>query len=502
MTEEASASAASLKMLANIRSLNKTNSVNRLENVYFKTPSWAVDGAPYPWAAEWHAAGKHKTYRALLSANQCGKSFTGGAEVAMHLQGIYPSWWEGRVWNRAIQCVAAAPTNELMRESIQKALFGDVVGNEPKFDGMIKRENVVHYGMRSGTNGAMDFAVIKHSSGGESRLNMKAYEQGPSKFQAITVDLIWLDEEPENKDIGIWGECVMRIGVKKGMIMLTRTPLFGMTDIVKFFLEPENPEDVYTRQITWADAPHITPEVQKALLQGIPEHERETRSKGDPLMGEGAIFTLRDEELMCDCFDIPDHFAQICGVDFGWGHPFGFVHLAHDRLKDVIYVVDSWKVNREKPSDHCIRIHNTMKDKDWVPIAWPHDGLQSSKSGETTISLYRDHHVNMMANSARFEDAVGGRQDAEIQVATMQERMAFDRIKVFRGNSKWFEEKRRYHRKDGKIVAVDDDILKATFYAMMMIRHAESKSDMIMRKRMLTNQVTEYNPLSNFLRSE
>ena len=35
-----------------------------------------------------------------------------------------------------------------------------------------------------------------------------------------------------------------------------------------------------------------------------------------------------------------------------------------------------------------------------------------------------------------------------------------------------FEEKRSYHRKDGKIVDRRDDILKATFYAVMMKRYA------------------------------
>jgi Mg-chelatase subunit ChlD len=46
------------------------------------------------------------------------------------------------------------------------------------------------------------------------------------------------------------------------------------------------------------------------------------------------------------------------------------------------------------------------------------------------------------------------------------------RNKVFTNLPQWFEEKRGYHRKDGRIVDKRDDILKATFYAVMMKRYA------------------------------
>ncbi len=37
--------------------------------------------------------------------------------------------------------------------------------------------------------------------------------------------------------------------------------------------------------------------------------------------------------------------------------------------------------------------------------------------------------------------------------------------------SEWFEEFRLYHRKDGKVVKLNDDLLSATRYAVMMLRH-------------------------------
>ena len=37
----------------------------------------------------------------------------------------------------------------------------------------------------------------------------------------------------------------------------------------------------------------------------------------------------------------------------------------------------------------------------------------------------------------------------------------------------WFEEFRLYHREDGKIVKVGDDLMSATRYGLMMLRHAK-----------------------------
>ena len=54
----------------------------------------------------------------------------------------------------------------------------------------------------------------------------------------------------------------------------------------------------------------------------------------------------------------------------------------------------------------------------------------------------------------------------------MLSRMETGRWKVFASCNDWLEERRTYHRKDGKIVKVADDVLSASRYALMMLRHA------------------------------
>ena len=54
----------------------------------------------------------------------------------------------------------------------------------------------------------------------------------------------------------------------------------------------------------------------------------------------------------------------------------------------------------------------------------------------------------------------------------MLERLETGRLKVFKTCTMWQEERRLYHRKDGKVVKKDDDLMDATRYALMMLRHA------------------------------
>jgi hypothetical protein len=58
----------------------------------------------------------------------------------------------------------------------------------------------------------------------------------------------------------------------------------------------------------------------------------------------------------------------------------------------------------------------------------------------------------------------------------MLDRMRTGKLKVFKEHLDWWEEFRLYHRKDGKVVREGDDLLCATRYALMMLRHASTQS--------------------------
>ena len=65
-----------------------------------------------------------------------------------------------------------------------------------------------------------------------------------------------------------------------------------------------------------------------------------------------------------------------------------------------------------------------------------------------------------------------GGNGVEAGVMDLLDRMLTGRFKVFSHLNDWFEEFRMYHRKDGKIVKLSDDLMSATRYANMMKRFA------------------------------
>ena len=57
----------------------------------------------------------------------------------------------------------------------------------------------------------------------------------------------------------------------------------------------------------------------------------------------------------------------------------------------------------------------------------------------------------------------------------MYTRMQTKRLKIFKNQDKLLQELRMYHRKDGKIVAINDDVISAMRYAVMSLRKARVK---------------------------
>lgn len=226
----------------------------------------------------------------------------------------------------------------------------------------------------------------------------------------------------------------------------------------------------HVTRMTIEDAEHYTPEQRDAIIASYPVHERKARAKGIPMLGSGRVFPVDEDQIKIAAFAIPEHWAQIGGLDFGWDHPTAAVKLAHDRDDDVLYVTSSYGQREATPIMHAAALKPWG---DWLPWAWPHDGLQHDKgSGEELASQYRDQGLNMLPKKATFEDGGNG---VEAGITEMLDRMLSGRWKVFDHLEDWFNEFRMYHRQDGLIVKINDDRISASRYAMMMRRYAETK---------------------------
>lgn len=439
-----------------------------------------LDYTPYPKQLDYHAAGAKFRERLLMAANQTGKTWSAGFEHAMHLTGRYPSWWTGRTFQKPPLIWVASETSEITRDGVQRILLGRLQdGVEHALGtGAIPRDAIVDWKRKPhGVADAVEFAIVRHGGGGDvqagqSYVGFKSYDQGRTKFQAETLDAVWLDEEP---DSDIYFECMTRTNVRMGMISLTFTPLKGMSAVVMRYLM-EKPSSAHVTRMGLVDALHYTPEQREAIIASYPAHERKARAYGEPTLGSGAVFTIEPAAVTVPTAPIPPWWHCIGGIDFGWDHPTAGAFCAHDAENDVFYVCRTLRARQTTPTSFAaaVRPWGERAGKQWLPWAWPHDGRQGGgkfdvKEQKQLQQLYADQGLLMLAEHATFENGSNG---VEPGVQDMLDRMQTGRFRVFDCCTDFLEEMALYHRKDGLIQKVNDDCISAVRYAFMMRRHA------------------------------
>lgn len=182
----------------------------------------------------------------FMAANRVGKTFSGGGyALACHLTGLYPHWWEGRRFDHPVSAWAAGDTYETTRDILQLTLLGEIAydGVRKVMDGrgVIPGHLLGTPTWRSGVQNLVDTISVKHVSGGRSLMGLKSYDQGRKAFQGTGRHVILFDEEPP---MDVYGEALIRTATLDGLIMLTFTPLSGLSEVVMSFLPADQRPDL------------------------------------------------------------------------------------------------------------------------------------------------------------------------------------------------------------------------------------------------------------------
>lgn len=179
------------------------------------------------------AAGKEHRERLFIAANRVGKTQMAAYEVALHMTGAYDEyapWWQGRRFDRPVTAWAAGDTSKTTMDILQLALMGPV-GNHGT--GFLPGHLIERQTGKVGLPDAVGAVYVTHVSGGTSQLQFKSYDQRREAFQGTAQDVIWLDEEPPED---IYTECLLRTMTNDGRVLMTFTPLMGLTPLVLSFL--------------------------------------------------------------------------------------------------------------------------------------------------------------------------------------------------------------------------------------------------------------------------
>lgn len=448
------------ELLKALEQLDEHQRFNRYE--YFK---------PYPKQRRFFDLGAEKRERLLIAGNQNGKSEAGSYEAACHLTGLYPKDWRGRRFHRPVRAWADGETSTAVRDIQQKKLCGQPGVDMAWGTGMLPRHSLVDKSLARGVTDAYDTIQVKHfrpdgTSDGISTLTFKSYEQGRTKHQGEPVDFIWCDEEPP---MDIYSEIVTRTTATGGIVFTTFTPLKGMSDVVRRFLEEDNATRA-TVTMTIHDAEHIPAAERAAIIASWPAHERDARALGVPMLGSGRIFPYPDEAVMEPALThIPAHWCKIWAIDFGIAHPFAAALMIWDKDNDVIHIHHTVRMSDALPLFHAQQLKAIGKA---IPVAWPQDGTAREKgSGDTLAQSYKNAGLLMLPQHATWPD---GGLSTEAAIIEMQERIVTGRFKVANHLADFFQEFAMYHRKDGLIVKVQDDILSAIQKGLMMKRYARA----------------------------
>jgi phage terminase large subunit-like protein len=181
----------------------------------------------------------------LMAANRGGKTLAGAYAVACHLSGLYPDWWDGRRFNHPISAWVAGKTYETTRDILQLTLLGEVtsIDGKKRMDGrgIIPGHLLGRNSWRSGIQDLIDTVAVKHVTGGNSFMGLKSTDQGRKAFEGTGRHVVLLDEEPP---ADVYNEALIRTATVNGIVMLTFTPLLGLSEVVLSFLPADQRPDI------------------------------------------------------------------------------------------------------------------------------------------------------------------------------------------------------------------------------------------------------------------
>lgn len=432
-------------LLTQLATLERTNQIAK----YFTDP------LTYLKHREFFAVGKKYRQRLFRAGNRVGKSTGAAFELACHLTGNYPEWWDGRRFDGCTSWWVCGKSSETVRQILQPMLLGQV----GEFGtGMIPAEFLDFASLTDAKKASTNISTfkVKHKTGSYSQVEFKSYEAGRGAFEG-TERNIWCDEEPP---LDVYSECLLRTMTGDCMLMMTFTPLRGASEVVMSFAKDGVFEDgevglgKYVVSATWDDVPHLTEQAKAELLASTPPYQRDARSKGIPALGSGVIYPVQEDEYLVDPFQIPAHWPRLYGMDVGGKT--AAVWTAIDPDTGILYTYTSYFKEREEPSIHAAAIKGRGE---WIPGAIdPASRGRSQIDGQQLMQMYKDLGL-------KVTNAINA---VETGLYTVWELLSTGQLKVFRGQDQFMREIRSYSRDEkGRVIKANDHLMDSWRYSIM-----------------------------------
>jgi phage terminase large subunit-like protein len=419
----------------------------------------------YPKHIEFFNAGKDNRQRLLMAANRVGKTMAAGCELTYHLTGVYPDWWQGRRFTKPQDWWVAGKDSSTVRVILQELLLGPV----GEFGtGLIPHDKLDFETLKDAKKAdtPIDKFRVKHTSGTYSTVEFKSYDAGRKSFEG-TARSIWLDEEPP---LSVYTECLLRTMTGENLLLMTFTPLQGISETITTFLGSTSFETLLSKpqvgdgkiviMASWDDVPHLSEEAKRELLASIPPYQRDARSRGIPQLGSGVVYPIPESEYLVDPFAIPKHWPKFGGLDVGWNKT-AAIWGAIEPETNIIYLYSEHYRGDAEPSIHA----QSIKARgEWIPLAIDTAARGRSQiDGENLYQMYQDLGLSLL----------NADKSVETGLYTCWQLLSEGRIKVFKTLTNFLNEIRLYRRDEkGKIIKTNDHLMDSWRYSIMSGRNA------------------------------
>lgn len=416
-----------------------------------------ADEKKYPKHRLFFSSGKIYRQRLFLAGNRTGKTTAALCEVVMHLTGEYPENWEGHRFDKAPEFWIVGRDGKTLKDTLQVMLLGKI----GEFgSGLVPNDKLDHKSLSDATktsSGVESFRV-KHITNAWSYVQFRTAESGRAAFQG-TERSILIDEECPSD---VYEECLLRTMTGNNILMLTFTPLTGMTELLKNFYEGQfKPGDMqlgkgkYVIQTSMDECPHLDKDAVEEILASCHPSQRDARRMGIPELGAGSIYPLAEKDILVESFEIPAHYKRLYALDVGW-HNTAAVWIAIDPDTDTIYVYAEYKRGQVEPTIHAAAIKAKGA---WIPGIIDSAAAGSGQAdGKKLLDMYEE--AGLKLENANKGVAAG--------IFTCYDGLSKGQIKVFNNCTQFLDEFREYKfGKDGKPLKVNDHLMDAFRYAIM-----------------------------------
>ncbi|MCQ2382274.1 MAG: terminase family protein [Clostridia bacterium] len=327
--------------------------------------------------------------RFVFGGNRTGKSVCGAMETIWYATGLHPFI----KIDHAMDGWVVSLTRQVQRDVAQAKILQ-----------YLPPEWIVKTVMVSGSafapaHGVIDFILVRNVFGTVSKIGFRNCEQGRERFQGVSLDYVWFDEEPPEE---VYDECLLRLLDRGGVHWVTMTPLKGRSWVYeRIYLRQEQQPELACFWMSWDDNPYLSHEEKQYLIANLPPDVLESRQHGHFVAAEGLVFPNFTVDNILEPIVFKNADAYYIAIDPGYRNPTGVVWAVV--VGENLYVVSDYEVAGLTIADHSQAILQRTADLGWnlkqVRLLIDSAANQRTSACEVSTTMqYRNHGLLVDSN--------------------------------------------------------------------------------------------------------